>query len=118
MSDAVPILFTVGTSRHELLLVSPSKASLEGLKHEIKSIVAESPNCEEFMAQHKKAEENEAEVAKIVVKWSAQSHDPKIFPRVTVVTERNFEAVIRMIGISGVGRDTLDVTFAEGEKAK
>jgi hypothetical protein len=118
MSDAVPILFTVGPSRHELLLVSPSKASLEGLKQEIKALVAESPNCKEFMAQHRKAEETEAEITKIIVKWNAQSHDPKIFPASTVVTGKNFEAVIKMIGMSGVGRDTLDVTFGDGEKQK
>jgi G3E family GTPase len=118
MTDAIPILFTVGPSRHEVVLLSPSRATLEGVKGSFKRIVAISPNCKEFMSQHKKAEENETEISKIVVRWNAQSHDPQIFPATTLVTESNLEAILRMIGMSGVGRDTLEVTFGEGGKEK
>jgi hypothetical protein len=63
------------------------------------------------MGKYKKSVEEGAQevVRELRVKWNGQSHDPKIFPATTVLTERNFEAVIRMIGMSGVGRDVLEV---------
>ena len=112
MSDAIPILFTAGPSRHDVLLISPSKASLDGVKKDILSLLEKSPNCEEFMAKYKKGEE---EITRLVVKWNAQSHDPKIYPATTIVTEDNIEALVKMIGMSGVGKDTLEVQFGKVE---
>jgi len=111
-TEAVPVLFTVdGSSRHELILISPKHATLEGTCAEIVSLAQSSPNCAEFMGKYKKGpdEGEEEAVTELRVKWNGQSHDPKIFPASTVVTDRNFEAVIRMIGASGVGRDVLEV---------
>jgi hypothetical protein len=115
MSDAIPILFTLGGARHEIVLISPTKATLEGLKDEIVSLIKESPNCTQIMAKYGKGED---EIATITAKWSAQSHDPKIYPASTVITEKNFEAVLKMIGASGVGRDTLEVKFGKEEETK
>jgi len=121
MADSVPILFTVnGSTRHELVLVHPSKATLQGLYSEIESLTANSPNCSEFMSKYKKKDEegHETQVTELKVKWNSQSHDSKIFPGSTIVTEQNFEAVIRMIGQSGVGRDTFEVKMESVETAK
>jgi hypothetical protein len=121
MSDAVPILFTVnGSSRHELMLISPTHATLDGVFAEILQLTASSPNCAEFMSKYKKKPEDdtEHEVQEIKVKWNSQSHDPKIFPASTVVTKENFKAVITMIGASGVGRDVFEVQVGEPKKEK
>jgi hypothetical protein len=104
------------------LLISPTYATLTGVCDDIASLAAQSPNCAEHMAKWKKPTDTEetadqgapqnGEVTEVKVRWNAQSHDPKIFPSSTLVTEKNFEAVLRMIGASGVGRDTLEVTIA------
>jgi hypothetical protein len=111
MPEAVPILFTVnGATRHELMLISPSHATLEGISVEMISLAASSPNCTEFMSKYKPGDQgSEPEVEEIKVRWNAQSHDPKIFPGSTIVTKDNFKAIVTMIGMSGVGRDVLEV---------
>lgn len=107
---AIPILFTVnGSSRHELMLVSPENATLSGIQSEMISLSASSPNCAEFMGKYNKSASAEQEVQEMIVKWNAQTHDPKIFPASTVVTEENFKAVVSMIGASGVGRDVFEI---------
>jgi len=116
--SSVPILFTVdGTSRHEVILVSPAHATLPGLSATMARIAASSPNCGEFMAHYKKKGGATPGVEEIRVRWDARSHDPKIFPASTVVTEDNLRAVVEMIGKSGVGRDTLEVRMAKEEEA-
>jgi hypothetical protein len=67
------------------------------------------------MSKYKKASEEPA-VTELRVKWNSQSHDPKIFPASTIVTKDNFRAVVKMIGMSGVGRDTLQVKIGSGEE--
>lgn len=112
MPEAVPILFTVnGATRHELMLISPTHATLDGISAEMISLASSSPNCAEFMSKYKKPGEEgvEAAVEEIKVRWNAQSHDPKIFPASTIVTKDNFKAIVTMIGMSGVGRDVLEV---------
>ncbi len=116
---SVPILFTVnGTTRHEVILVSPSHATLPSLSAAVARLAAASPNCGEFMAHYKKkasAGDPPPGVEEIRVRWDARCHDPKIFPASTVVTEDNLRAVVEMIGRSGVGRDTLEVRIATEE---
>jgi hypothetical protein len=120
MADSVPILFTVnGSARHDIVLVHPGKATLQGLYAEIETLTASSPNCEEFMSKYKKKPEaGELQVTELRVKWNQQSHDPKIYPASTLITEDNFEAVVRMIGASGVGRDTFEVKLETVEDKK
>jgi hypothetical protein len=119
MSDAVPILFTInGSSRHEIILISPTHATLDGIGAEIVQMASSSPNCREFMSKFKKqAQDGDGKaIHEIRVKWSDQVHDPKIFPASTIVTEDNFKAIVKMIGMSGVGRDTLEVAMTKPEK--
>jgi len=119
MADAVPILFTVnGSTRHELMLISPTHATLDGISAEMVSLAESSPNCAEFMNKYKKKPEQgehtgQDGVTEIKVKWNAQSHDPKIFPASTIVTKENFKAVVSMIGASGVGRDVFEIKIGE-----
>lgn len=122
--DAIPVLFTVnGTSRHELILISPTHATLSGVQAEIAQLAESSPNCAEFMGKYKaqpkdeeggnkeQKQEDDSGVTELRVRWNGQSHDPKIFPASTLITRQNFKAVVKMIGTSGVGRDTLQVTM-------
>jgi hypothetical protein len=116
--SSVPILFTIdGTTRHEVILVSPTHATLPSLSAAMARIAASSPNCGEFMAHYKKSSAAPPGVEEIRVRWDARSHDPKIFPASTVVTGDNLRAVVEMIGRSGVGRDTLEVRMAKEEAA-
>jgi hypothetical protein len=95
--------------KKQVVLISPKHATLQGLCAEISSISGTSPNCQEFMSKFKKTSEDGPAVEELRVHWNGQSHDPKIFPASTILTEQNFEAVVKMIGQSGVGRDTLQV---------
>jgi len=116
---SIPILFTVnGSSRHELMLVSPEHATLPGVQSEMVSLAASSPNCSEFMGKYNKSASAEQQVQEMKVKWNAQSHDPKIFPASTVVTEENFKAVVSMIGASGVGRDVFEIKIGPADGGK
>jgi hypothetical protein len=116
---SVPVLFTVdGTTRHEVILVSPAHATLASLRATMARIAASSPNCGEFMAHYKRPASSPPDVEEVRVRWDARSHDPKIFPASTVVTEDNLRAVVEMIGRSGVGRDTLEVRMASEEGGK
>jgi hypothetical protein len=118
MADIVPVLFTVnGSSRHELMLISPNHATLDGITHEMITLSASSPNCAEFMGKYKAKKEDidEVEVEELRVKWNAQSHDPKIYPASTIVTKDNFKAIVTMIGKSGVGRDVFEIKIGSKE---
>jgi hypothetical protein len=98
-------------------LISPTHATLEGVCSEIITLSSNSPNCTEVMSKYKKQHE-EPIVAELKVKWNAQSHDPKIFPASTIVTKDNFKAVVKMIGMSGVGRDVFEVRVGSGVEEK
>lgn len=47
-------------------------------------------------------------IAKVHVKWSMEGRDKAIWPRETLITEENSEAVWEMLKV-GVGKDVLDV---------
>lgn len=47
-------------------------------------------------------------VREVLVKWSAEGRDSRVFVKETLLTEENAEAVLRMMAV-GVGRDVLDV---------
>lgn len=114
-----PLLFTLDSShRHEVILVS-SKTSLSALEGQIQKASTSSPNCTEFMSKYKKApgESDGAEgegggdkkKAEIKVRWSDFGRDPKVWPKATVVTDENWEALLKLIEPS---KDVLEVKLA------
>ena len=109
-----PLLFTIdGSARHEVLLVDTRSTKLDKLSQIIANVSANSPNCREFMSKYKKAGTDK--VADIKVKWSSTGRDQKMWPASTILTDDNFEAVMRLIEDSGVGKDVLEVKL-EKEK--
>jgi len=67
------------------------------------------------MSKYKKKEEEK--VASMKIRWGASGgRDEKIWPKATVLTEENIEAVLMMMERGGgVGRDVLEVKL-EGQK--
>ncbi|KAF2139036.1 uncharacterized protein K452DRAFT_320669 [Aplosporella prunicola CBS 121167] len=103
-----PIIFNIdGSSRHELLLISPS-TSLSDLASKIESTASNSVNCEEFMAKYAK-KENTGKVEQIKVRWATAGRDHKTFPGSTILTNDNIGAALALIEKSGVGKDVLEV---------
>lgn len=110
-----PILFTVnGPKRHEVLITSTT-ASLKELSAQIESLIAASPNSQEFMVKYKKPGPKE-KVTEMKVRWSTEGRDPKWWPHNTVMTEDNIDAVLSLVERSGVGKDVLEVTMAAGNE--
>jgi hypothetical protein len=107
MSD-FPVLFSLGGNRHEVILIS-SSTSLESLSSQIVQAATDSPNAAEFMSKFKSKDSKGFKVGSIKVKWSTESRDSRIWPTSTVLTERNSEAVLKIVQIRGVGRDVLEV---------
>lgn len=92
----------------------------EDLKKQIETLASSSPNCAEFMSKFKKKEDSQEKVKEVKVRWAAEGRDLKLFPRETVLTEDNCEAVLRMMA-HGVGKDVFDVTVEQpkgGEEEK
>ncbi|KAF2232220.1 hypothetical protein EV356DRAFT_505630 [Viridothelium virens] len=114
MAASFPVVFTISSSsRHDFLILS-TKTSLADLRNQISALAASSPNCAEFMSKYKKKDENAAKetVSEIKVKWAAEGRDQKIFPKETVVTEENAQAVFRMMDL-GNGKDVLEVQMEQ-----
>ncbi|RMY19478.1 hypothetical protein D0867_04660 [Hortaea werneckii] len=119
-----PVLFTIeGSSRHEVLLTSPTQ-TLSTLQTHLTNLVATSPNCAEFMSKYRNRSITET-VSEIRVRWAiadssgttaagGSGRDGKIWPKETVLTEENFQAVMRLLEWGG-GRDVLDVRMVRGE---
>ncbi|GAB7359783.1 hypothetical protein MBLNU230_g6953t1 [Neophaeotheca triangularis] len=107
-----PALFTIeGSSRHEIFLVNPGH-ELADLTKQIEALISSSPNCAEFMSKFKSNKESSEKVKQVKVRWAAEGRDLKLFPRETVLTEDNCEAVLRMMA-HGVGKDVIDVTVEQ-----
>ncbi|KAF2433470.1 hypothetical protein EJ08DRAFT_607130 [Tothia fuscella] len=114
-ASEIPILFTIGGSRHELFIISTA-SSYSDITSEIATLAASSPNCTESLSKYKKA--GEEKVTEIKVKWAATARDAKIWPTSTILTEDNTEAVLMMIEKSGgLGRDVFEVRL-EGQKGE
>ncbi|OJD31384.1 uncharacterized protein BKCO1_4900076 [Diplodia corticola] len=115
--SAFPIIFNIdGSSRHEVLLVSPS-VSLADLSAKIESTATSSPNCQEFMAKYAK-KKGDQKVEAIKVRWAMAGRDHKTFPSTTALTDDNTEAVLHLIERSGVGKDVLEVKLAAEAEEK
>lgn len=78
---------------------------LDELKQSMEALVVSSPNCQEFMSKYKSKGSKEA-VKEIKVKWGGK--DKQLFPKDTILTEENCEAVLRMMAV-GVGQDVFDI---------
>ncbi|KAK0642705.1 hypothetical protein DIS24_g8745 [Lasiodiplodia hormozganensis] len=110
--SAFPIIFNIdGSSRHEVLLVSPN-ATLADLTAQIESTAGTSPNCAEFMAKYAK-KKGDQKVVSIKVRWAMAGRDHKTFPATTTLTDENAQAVLSLIERSGVGKDVLEVKLTE-----
>ncbi|KAK4985755.1 hypothetical protein LTR28_002102, partial [Elasticomyces elasticus] len=59
------------------------------------------------MSKYKKKGET-LRVTEVMVKWATEGRDKQLFPRQTLLTEDNCEAVLRMMQV-GVGKDVIDV---------
>jgi hypothetical protein len=106
-----PVVFSIdGSSRHEFLLISTSD-SLSDITSKIEGAVAESVNCQEFMAKYKKSSAKQA-VIELKVRWAKEGRDGKIFPATTVVTKENIEAVLKMME-AGIGKEVFEVKVSE-----
>ncbi|KAK0784890.1 hypothetical protein LTR91_017949 [Friedmanniomyces endolithicus] len=114
-----PALFTVeGSSRHE---VNPGH-DVDQLRASMEKLASSSPNCQEFMSKHRSKDIVE-KVGEIKVKWASEGRDKQLFPKETLLTDDNCEAILRMMAIGG-GKDVFDIKLdksqasAEGEKKK
>jgi len=87
-----------------VILVNPGH-DLDELKESMLALSASSPNCAEFMSKYKSKSHKET-VKEIKVKWGGK--DKQLFPKDTIVTDENCEAVLRMMAV-GVGQDVFDV---------
>lgn len=99
-----------------VILVNPGH-DLDELKQSMESLSTSSPNCQEFMSKYKSKESKDT-VDTIKVRWGGK--DKQLFPKETLLTEENCEAVLRMMAI-GVGQDVFDVkmkSVSTGEGAK
>ena len=67
------------------------------------------------MAKYKKKDENAPKetVSEIKVRWASEGRDAKVFPKETVITEENAQAVFRMMEL-GNGKDVLEVQMSAG----
>ncbi|KAK3712279.1 hypothetical protein LTR37_009141 [Vermiconidia calcicola] len=110
-----PALFTIeGSNRHEIILVNPGH-DLDELKQTMTALTASSPNAAEFMSKHKSKDLKDT-VKEIKVKWASEGRDKQLFPRETLLTEDNCEAVLRMMAV-GVSKDVFDIKL-ESKKAE
>jgi len=87
-----------------VILVNPGH-DLEDVKQAIEGMANSSPNAAEFLGKYRSKDVKET-VDQIRVKWSGR--DTQLFPKETLLTEDNCEAVLRMMAI-GSGRDVFDV---------
>ncbi|KAF1916029.1 hypothetical protein BDU57DRAFT_450034 [Ampelomyces quisqualis] len=108
-----PLLFTLPpSSHHEIICLSTSsQTSLKSLNKQITSTIASSPNCAEFMAKHKKADESGAPetIQELRVHWDTKTRDGRIWPEYTVVTEENLAAVLAVLEKNTGRGDVLEV---------
>ena len=138
LQNDFPALFTIaGSSRHEsvlactmllttfhhgadrrlVLIVTPGD-DLDTLKQTIEGLIASSPNAAEMLYKYRNKETYDV-VQEVKVKWASEGRDKQLFPRETLLTKENCEAVLKMMAV-GVGKDVFDVKVAskkvEGEK--
>lgn len=92
-------------SRHELVLMD-KQATYAAACENIKGALNESPNNVEFMAKYGKPL---GAVKRLLVRWANRKND-RGWPETTVVTEKNWTAVLGMLE-KGYGEDSLEIEF-------
>ena len=109
-----PILFSIdGSHRHEVIFITAS-VPLSSLNDQILTAYSESPNATEFMKKYKKA--GGEKIGQLKVRWSTVGRDQKTWPSTTILTSENSEAVLRMVELSGIGKDTLEAGIEKVEE--
>jgi hypothetical protein len=94
------------------MMVNPTAISYDTLKDSMESLLAESPNAAEFMHKYRKKDSKDT-ITKVVVKWSSFGRDSN-FPKETILTQDNYQAVLALIAASN-GKDVLAVTLKKAE---
>ncbi|KAH7081309.1 hypothetical protein BKA63DRAFT_561859 [Paraphoma chrysanthemicola] len=112
---SIPLVFTLPPSnRHEVILLdTSSKPTLKALNKQITATIASSPNCEEFMAKHKKADQKET-IQEIKMHWDTKSRDASMWPKHTIITDENFAAVLELVKVAP-GKDVLEIKVGKDE---
>ncbi|KAL1296652.1 hypothetical protein AAFC00_000134 [Neodothiora populina] len=106
-SSDFPVVFTIGgSSRHEIVFINPG-FTIDDISKKVEGLASTSVNCQEPLAKYKKKGEPE-KVSSIKVRWATEGRDTRLYPKHTVLTEDNCEAVLTLVGQSG-GKDVLDV---------
>lgn len=77
-------------------------------------LIAKSPNTAEPLHQYKSKETKDT-VKQIRVKWASEGRDKQLFPRETILTDENCEAVLRMMSLN-LSKDVFDIRL-ESQKA-
>ncbi|KAF1343977.1 hypothetical protein BDV97DRAFT_373536 [Delphinella strobiligena] len=91
-----PVIFNIGGSnRHEVILINTG-FSIEEISKKVESLVSESVNCQEPLSKYKKKGEPE-KVASIKVNWSTEGRDTRLFPKSTILTGDNTEAILMLL---------------------
>ncbi|KAF2868202.1 hypothetical protein BDV95DRAFT_160006 [Massariosphaeria phaeospora] len=108
---ALPLVFTLPPSnRHEIILLDTSSAkppTLKALNKQITDAMAGSPNCAEFLSKYKSA--TPEPIQEIRIHWStACGRDRAAWPEHTVVTDRNWGAIIELLKVAP-GKDVLEI---------
>lgn len=68
------------------------------------------------MAKYKTGKTDE-KVEEVRVLWANEGRDAKLFPKFTILSDQNAEAVLMLMHL-GNGKDVLDVKFKTVEKPK
>jgi len=110
----LPLLFTLPPSnRHDFITLNANTSTLPALNQRITATLAASPNCIEFMAQHKPASASPPRIQQLRVHWdNNKTRDARIWPEYTIVTEDNLGAILAVLG-ADPGRGVLEVKVGE-----
>ncbi|KAK5108484.1 hypothetical protein LTR62_008302 [Meristemomyces frigidus] len=87
-----------------VLVLNPGH-DLVSLKQKMEALAASSPNCAEILSKYRNKGDVD-QIGEIRVRWGGK--DKQFFPKETLVTEENCEAVLRMLALKP-GEDVLDV---------
>ena len=105
--------FRKASANDELVILVNPGHDLDELKETVQGLTSSSPNCAEFMSKFR-SKDIKDNVTEIRVKWG--SRDKQLFPRETLLTEENSEAVLRMMAIGG-GQDVFDIKLEQKNQA-
>lgn len=115
-SQDFPVLFTVGTTnRHDIILIN-AQTTPEEIIEKVESLVASSPNCAEPLAKYSK-QKGAYKVNEIKVRWSGEPIEARLWPKATVLTKENSEALLALVSLHA-GRDVLEIHMNQAPNPK